>query len=176
MIEKLIVDNKDKLLKHKQRIGYNIQSNIIQLKDLLNHQDALTVFSKLKFDKVGVEPLTGQPENIIEVINQLQTYLVSIKAVEYLFDTYEEQSFCINWGNIAGYDIESLDGSIIAECFAATSFRSNAKLTADLKRLAKNQTAKYKYEFFFDMEFAEKHKTYYEEKYQGIQIIKFTEL
>ena len=37
---------------------------------------------------------------------------------------------------------------IIPECFAATSYKSNGKLTADLKRLSENETALVKYEFF----------------------------
>jgi len=37
---------------------------------------------------------------------------------------------------------------IIPECFAVTSYKSNGKLTADLKRLSENETALVKYEFF----------------------------
>lgn len=42
-----------------------------------------------------------------------------------------------------------------------------------MKRLKKNQTAKYKYEFFYDKEFENSHRTYYEENYLGITIVKF---
>lgn len=54
-------------------------------------------------------------------------------AVEYLYKIYPAQAFIVNWGNVPGYDIESADGTIIAECFAATSYKSNGKLAADLK-------------------------------------------
>lgn len=67
------------------------------------------------------EPLSGKAENLIEVINQSMTYLVSIMAVEHLYDVHKEQIFKINWVNVAGYDIESADGTIICECFASTS-------------------------------------------------------
>ena len=136
----------------------------------------LDIFKAFKFDKIASEPLTGKPENLIEVINQAHTYLISIMAVQYLYKIYPTQEFIINWGNIPGYDIESVDGTIIAECFAATSYKSNGKLTADLKRLMSNNTAIHKYEFFYDKEFTEKHKEFYQEKYPGIEVIKFAEI
>lgn len=34
----------------------------------------------MKFEKIATEPLTGEPENLLEVINQCHTYLVSIKG------------------------------------------------------------------------------------------------
>ena len=75
--------------------------------------------------------------------------MISIMAVEYLYKIYPAQAFIVNWGNVPGYDIESVDGTIIAECFAATSYKSNGKLTADLKRLAGNIEVEHKYEFFY---------------------------
>ena len=77
---------------------------------------------------------------------------------------------------MAGYDIESQDGTIIAECFAATSYKSNGKLTADLKRLNENKTALVKYEFFYDKEFKDEQKPFYNEKYPTVTIIKFSKI
>ena len=130
----------------------------------------------MKFEKIAFDPISGKEENIIEVINQLQTYMISIMAVEYLLEEYTDKSFAINWGNIPGYDIESSDGEIIAECFAATSYRSNGKLIADLKRLKNDTSAKYKYEFFIDKEFTDKQMEYYEKKFESIKIIKFCQI
>ena len=53
---------------------------------------------------------------------------------------------------------------IIAECFSATSYKSNGKLVADLKCFACNTEAENKYEFFYDKDFMENHKEYYREK------------
>lgn len=89
------------------------------------------------------------------MVNQSQTYLISLKAVEYLLCKHPGVSFVVNWGNIPGYDIESADQSIVAECFAATSYRSNQKLVKDLKSLNENQRVQHKYKFFYDKEFAE---------------------
>lgn len=90
----------------------------------------------LKIRKMALEPLSGKPENLIGVINQAHTYLIFIMAVEYLYKLYPAQTIIINWGNVSGYNIESVDGAIIAECFVATSYKSNGKLAANLKRLA----------------------------------------
>lgn len=101
--------------------------------------------------------------NLKESVEAIRTVINSCEALEtFQAFKYPHQSFMINWGNIPGYDIESIDGAIIAECFAATSYKSNGKLTADLKRLKNNITALYKYEFFYDKEFTENHKAYYQ--------------
>jgi hypothetical protein len=128
-----------------------------------------------KYEKLVAEPLSGKQENLIEVINQSMTYIVSIMAVEYLLKIFPDKAFVINWGNVSGYDILSEDGCVICECFAATSYRSNGKLSSDLKRLNK-ASADYKYEFFYDKEYTESQHKYYHGKYPDIQIIKFYKL
>ena len=176
MTEHIIVHDKEELGVYKRDVIRNLQRNIEAIQQILVCRDALEAFKEFKFEKVAVEPLTGRPENLIEVINQSHTYLISIMAVEYLFQKHPKQEFTINWGNIPGYDIESIDGTIVAECFAATSYRSNGKLAADLKRLASNSTAVYKYEFFYDEEFLDSHRAYYKDKYPDIEIVKFQEI
>lgn len=176
MSKQIIVHNTDELDKYKNIILDNLNSSANMLQQVLNNNDALDAFKIFKFEKMAAEPLSGNPENLIEVINQSHTYLVSIMAVEYLYKFHPAQTFIINWGNIPGYDIESVDGTIIAECFAATSYKSNGKLTADLRRLAANTEAEYKYEFFYDKDFTENHKEYYKEKYSDIEIVKFQDI
>lgn len=176
MTERLVVHNRAELEKYKQVILDNLWDSVRVIEELIRDSSALEVFKRFKFDKIAVEPLTGQAENLIEVVNQSQTYLVSLMAVEFLYQRFPTQTFIVNWGNVPGYDIESEDGTIIAECFAATSFRSNGKLVNDLKRLRQNGTVIYKYEFFYDKEFGEQQKEYYEGKYPGIEIVKFYDI
>lgn len=175
MTEQIIVHNITELDAYKKTIMDNLSRSIENVQNIIGG-GTLDIFKAFKFDKIASEPLTGKPENLIEVINQAHTYLVSIMAVQYLYKIYPTQEFIINWGNIPGYDIESVDGTIIAECFAATSYKSNGKLTADLKRLMSNNTAIYKYEFFYDKEFTEKHKEFYQEKYPDVKVVKFAEI
>lgn len=176
MTEKIVVSSKEELSEYRDLIVNNIRKNVIELKKILDEENSLHAFYKMKFDKIAVEPLSGHNENVIEVINQFQTYMVSIKAAEYLLEQFSDKTFTINWGNIPGYDIESNDGEIIAECFATTSYKNNDKLNKDLKRLQQDRTALFKYEFFFDKEFTEKQREYYENKFADIKIIKFYEI
>lgn len=172
----VIVYDSGELKRYRTVIIDNLNEGIQILKHLMESKDTLAFFKNIKFEKTVLEPLTGEPENLLEVINQCQTYLVSIMAVEYLFEVYPDTQFKVHFGNMSGYDIESVDGRIIAECFAATSYRSNGKLSEDLKRLSDNETAVHKYEFFFDMEFQDRHKRYYQTKYPNIEIIKFADI
>lgn len=172
----IIIHEIGEIEKYKTRIHNNLHKCTKILKDLLESEDAISFFKRAKYEKTVIDPLTEEPENLIEVINQCQTYLVSLMGAEYLISKFSDTSLVINFGNVSGYDIESEDGMIIAECFAATSYRSNGKLAKDLKRLAENDRAVHKYEFFYDTEFADNHKQYYENKYPDIKVIHFTDV
>lgn len=176
MASQVIISDTEQLMKYKQSIKNNLEATIAEVHKMVTSKSAMDAIASFKYDKMAKEPLSGEPENLIEVVNQSQTYLISLMAVEYLMRQHPGISFTVNWGNIPGYDIGSADQSIIAECFAATSYRSNQKLVKDLKRLNENQTAEYKYEFFYDKEFEESHRAYYEENYPGVKIIKFNDM
>lgn len=172
----IVIHEAGEIEQYKTRIHNNLRKCAEMLKELLDSEDAISFFEKAKYEKTVIDPLTEEPENLIEVINQCQTYLVSFLGVEYLVSRFPNIPFRINLGNVSGNDIESEDGTVIAECFAATSYRSNGKLATDLKRLAENDGAVHKYEFFYDTEFADNHKQYYENKYPDIKIVHFADV
>lgn len=154
-------------------IKENLEKSKTMTQNILDEHNALELFQILKFEKSIIEPLSGEPENFIEVVNQSMTYIISCMAVEYLYQLFPEQSFRLNWGNVSGFDIESLDRTIICECFAATSYRSNGKLSKDLQKLNSNENATHKFEFFYDKDFSEVNESYYKEKYPTVRVIKF---
>lgn len=172
MTNTVTISSAEELSRYKTTILSNLRKSVQDIKAMIDSEDAQEIFKHFKFDKIATEPLSGKPENLVEVINQSQTYFVTLAATEYLLSHYPEKSFLLNWGNVSGYDIESTDGEIIAECFAATSYRSNGKLTADLKRLFGDRTAARKYEFFYACDFSDTSKKYYENKYVGVCIVK----
>jgi hypothetical protein len=172
MATAVIIHSIDELKTYKEIIASNLNKGIKQLQELLENDNPLYIFQTFKFEKFIAEPLSGNQENLVEVINQSMTYIVSVMAVEFLIKTFPDKSFIINWGNVSGHDIVSEDGCVICECFAATSYRSNGKLSSDLKRLNK-ASADYKYEFFYDKEYTDRQYQYYHGKYPDIQIIKF---
>lgn len=172
------ISEKSQIIELETKIKTHIDKTISALRSLIDKepQNAMDLIAAFKYDKIAFDPLSGDPENLIEVINQCQTYLISLKAVEYLLDKHPGESFTLNWGNIPGYDIAAKENKIIAECFAARSYRSNQKLVKDLKRLSEEKGAQFKYEFFFDKEFEDKHLQYYANKYPGIKIVKIDDL
>lgn len=84
---------------------------------LAAQDDALRLLEAIKFSKIGRDPLDPtRCLNLIEQVNQTFTALVTVRAVEYLFDHHPEVSgFCVNLGTARGSDIKSLDGSVAAE-------------------------------------------------------------
>jgi hypothetical protein len=112
-----------------------------------------SLFYEMKFKKNGKDPLYERPLNIIEQINQTYTYLVTFKAIIYLFENHPDISaFRMNLGTAPGFDIESCDGSIIAEVFASTSITNNQKIKKDINRLIKAGRDKKRYLFFHSPE------------------------
>jgi hypothetical protein len=98
---------------------------------------------------VGYDPLTGEPLNIVEQLNQTFTILVSLHAIERLIELHPEAGgFRLALGTRSGRDIESVrPNHVAAEAFSATRPTSNQKLTKDLTRLA-TDTALRRYVFF----------------------------
>ena len=107
---------------------------------------AMDFWAAFKFDRIGHDSISGQPQNLIEQINQMYSNLVVLNAADDLLDSYPGTSFELQLGVSSGYDIQSTDGSIVAECFAVTTVSSNRKLEKDCKKLiTSNATEKYIY-------------------------------
>lgn len=168
-----VVKDKNELNNLRTEIMKSMDQRVSMIKGLMSSMDSLSFFKKIKFEKTVTDPLTGELENFAEMIDQCQTYLVTIMGAEYLLDKFPNTEFTIHLGNVSGYDILSKDGSIVAECFASTNYKNNNKLYNDLKGLSENKTAKYKYEFFTDFKATPKVISNAKEKYPDIEIIKF---
>jgi hypothetical protein len=107
--------------------------------DALKESDALNFVAKMKFEKIGHDPLHAKrPLNLIEQLNQTFTYLASFRGAQFLFNTHPHlSSLRLNLGNVSGWDLESSeDGGIVAEVFAAVTPSNNQKLNNDIKKVA----------------------------------------
>lgn len=143
-----------------------------KVEEMLKESRTGVEFLKLvKFTQKGYDPLFERPLNFIEQVNQTFTYLVSLSAVEILLTLYPIKSFRVNFGTSSGYDIESLDGDIICECFAATTPDNNNKLKSDAERLANNKTANKKYLIYYAEIQKDKHVDNIRGKYKEVEII-----
>ncbi|WBW96229.1 hypothetical protein [Oceanirhabdus sp. W0125-5] len=147
-----------------------------KVKELLNIGTGLELLRQVKFTQNGYDPLFEKPLNFIEQTNQTFTYLVSLAALEHLLTLYPNRSFSVNFGTSPGYDIESEDGSIICECFAATAPDSNYKLKKDVERLVNNQLSTKKYVIYYAEIQKEKHVDNIRNKYKEVEIISLSSL
>ncbi len=107
-----------------------------KLRELLAREDGIGALRRIKFDSVGCDPLDEERHlNLIEQINQSFTYLVSFRAVERLFHDHPRAApYRLNLGTQAGSDVESIDGAVAAEVFAAVSPDNNRKLERDIEK------------------------------------------
>jgi hypothetical protein len=111
--------------------------------------EPLAILKALRFEMVGYDPLTGEPLNVVEQLNQTFAILVSLQAIERLLELHPEVGgFRLALGTRSGRDIESVrPNHVAAEAFSATRPTSNQKLRKDLVRLAAD-TALHRYVFF----------------------------
>lgn len=108
---------------------------------------------RMKFEQIGRHPIEkGRRLNLIEQVNQTFTYLVALKATEWLLDRHPESGgFRLAPGAVMAlpFDIMSVnEGLVDAETFAATHPGSNGKLVKDLAKLG-GSTARHRYAFFY---------------------------
>lgn len=119
------------------------------MSDLLTNGSGMEFLRKIKFTQSGYDPLFQHETNFIEQVNQTFTYLVCLEAVEYLLKEHPTKRFNVCFGTEAGHDVESEDGSVICECFAATAPDSNGKLEKDCIKVHSNKVAEHKYVIFY---------------------------
>lgn len=103
----------------------------------------------MKVAAVGCNPLDAEsPLNLIEQINQTFTYLASARAVRILLaERPADAPYKLNLGTTPGSDIESTNGRVAAEVFAAVNTSNNRKLAKDIAKV-RATAADAKYVFF----------------------------
>ena len=111
--------------------------------------EPMALLKSLRFEMVGHDPLTGEPLNVVEQLNQTFTILVTLRAVERLIELHPDAGgFRLALGTSSGRDIESVAPDMVAaEVFSATHPNSNQKLKNDLARLSADP-ARHRYVFF----------------------------
>ena len=144
----MVITSHKQVSELRSTIFRNAQKSKEILANHLKSTDAVQLFALMKYDQIGIDPLMGEKVNLIEQINQMYSDLVVLAAVQDLLDRHPGKSFVLHLGTMAGYDVESTDGQIVAECFAVTSVTSNDKLNKDCHKLLKSK-AEYKYVFFY---------------------------
>lgn len=143
----MIIESNEQVAILWESVLHNAEKSIEVLKKRADDLPGMQFFAEIKFGKTGRDPLTGCELNLIEQINQTYSDIVALSAVQDLLTQYPGKAFEMHLGPIAGYDIQSTDGEVIAECFAATSVNSNDKMNKDCCKLLRAQ-AVYKHLYF----------------------------
>jgi len=128
-----------------------------ELRKAMDEQpDGIELLRRMKFTKMGFQPLVDEKLNLVEQINQTWTCLVSLNALPFLFARHPDAGgFQLNLGAGAGTDILSIaPGIVAAETFAAVHPSNNAKLSNDMRKLARQcPDARARYVFFASPEY-----------------------
>ena len=163
MSKKQTVGSNDDLLSLRTKIEIAANHATENLRVLVETHEPLDVLRRMKFDECGADPLEAHPMNMIEQLNQTFTYLASLDGVAYLLARHANHvPFLLNLGTQSGYDIESEDGQVIAEVFAAVRPSNNGKLAKDSKRVHSAE-ARHKYVFFMSPGFAGEQESAYDD-------------
>ena len=131
--------------------------------------DSFEALYKLKFYEFGYHPLTGQPLNLIEQLNQTFTILASFVATRHVLTWFPEVGgLRLNLGTTSGPDIQSIGAELVeAEVFAAVNPNNNRKLQKDIDRMA-SSSASHRYVFFHSPRWTPGRKPEYER--DGVEV------
>lgn len=145
----MVIRTVEEVEKIREVIRYNADVVFEQLKAKSENIEAVSFLKYIKFERVGLDPVEGTELNFIEQLNQTFSDLVVLEGVRHLLLEYPEKEWKLNLGSASGFDIESVDGEVVAECFAATVSTSNRKLDKDCLKLMDKATGQKKYICFY---------------------------
>ena len=145
----MIVKTVEEVESIKEAVVHNADVVFKHLKAKSESMEAISFFKHIKFEKAGLDPVKGTELNFVEQLNQMFSDMVALEGVRQLLLKYPKKEWKLNLGPISGFDIESVDGEVVAECFAATTSTSNRKLDADCLKLMDRASGKQKYICFY---------------------------
>jgi hypothetical protein len=150
----LLITGRDEVDRYVSALRRANERTVAAIRAIECPQEAMR---RLKFEAVGFHPVEDRPLNAIEQINQTFTYLVALKATEWLLERHPEAGgFMVAPGADASQrlDIMSVEPDLVgAETFAAVDPRNNRKIHKDLAKLAIDPS-RFRYSFFYAPGFA----------------------
>ena len=168
----MIVSKRAEVQELIHTVKVNIEKSKDAVEEVIRKKNSLDALKTLKFDKCAYDPLDGEPKNFIEVINQAYSDLVVLYAVDKLLEKYPDKQFELHMGVLNGPDIESVDGTVIAECFATVTAFNNRKIQKDCEKLKGYDSTVDRYIFFYSREDTEEKIESYAQKNREITFIR----
>ena len=145
----MIINSMEQVVDLKEKILKNAKLTYEYFNERISTTPPIDILRDMKFSKNGLDPINGTPLNFIEQLNQMFSDLVVVAALKDLMTKYPDKQFEINFGAKSGFDIQSCDEAVVAECFAVTSAKSNDKLRKDSKKLSDLARNQEKYIYFY---------------------------
>ena len=144
------IDNLSDLRSLEAQVHLSAEAVLETLKPLVLAGSGMALLRKLKFTDVVRNPLNvDSAYNFVEQLNQTFSHLVALKAAEYVLKEHPEcRPYILRLGPIRGFDIESRNGLVVAETFAAVTHDSNSKLAKDTEKVSRSN-AQHKYVFYY---------------------------
>lgn len=168
----MVITTVEEINRCKRVILENANRTCEKLKGNAYTLPAIVLLEELKFDKTGIDPLKGTELNFIEQLNQMFSDLVVLEGCRQLLQLYPDKKMKVNLGAKCGFDIESLDGEVAAECFAVTTAASNRKLEKDCQKLLRMAEGKKKHIFFYARNDSEEKLRRISKKYPEITCVR----
>jgi len=168
----MILSDKAEAKKRIETVETNIEKTRNQITRILEACDAKEALANLKFNKTALDPLTGEPTNFIEMLNQAYSDLVVLKAVEDLMSRYEGKAFELHMGALTGFDIVSTDKKVVAECFATVTAFNNQKIKKDSEKLMQLSDDVDRYIYFYSKDDSKDKIAAFTENYEKITFIR----
>ena len=130
------------------RVVGSAQRTAEALARILAESKPLDALARVRFEQFGFHPIQDRALNFIEQLNQTFTFIASLRAAAWIFAHHPEVgALRLNLGTAGGSDLESLDGTLAAEAFAAVTPNSNDKLRKDVAKVG-STNARLKYVFY----------------------------
>ena len=111
----MVIKTAEEIENCKRAIFDNANETHERLKEKIRLLSATEFLEELKFDRLGADPMKGTELNFIEQLNQMFSDLVVLEGARRLLCLYPEKELRLNLGPSSGFDIESIDGEIVAE-------------------------------------------------------------
>lgn len=145
----MILKSPEEIRELRQKVYDNGDAVCRRLQDKIRNLPSAAFLAEVKFDPVGYDPVRGGELNFIEQLNQMFSDLVVLDGTERLMESYPDKEWRLCLGPASGFDIESTDGAVVAECFAVTTVMANRKLENDCVKLMEKAKSQSKYIFFY---------------------------
>ena len=160
-----------------EKVEARIRSNAVQLIRAIKDSSVseMALFERLRFQEFGRHPISDEPLNAVEQLNESWTFLVALSATRQLLKWHPDAGgFRLAPGAhmAQALDVMSVrQGLVGAETFAAVRGSNNKKLNRDIAKM-RDRTERHRYVMFASSDAPDQRtqRLLEKEKESGVQV------